>query len=144
VKKVLIMAANKQVPDTLSFFRALTRRVVFWRAAFYVAGIAVCVISLLPGDALPPLPDISDKVEHAACYAVLATLAGLAYRPVAPHGAALVGVILLGGALEIAQLWVPGRSAEWGDAGANTAGAIVGFCLYRLGTRHRRGWLASN
>jgi len=44
------------------------------------------------------------------------------------YGAAIAGV-LLGGVLEVAQYYVPGRTASYADAAANTLGVVVGVLV---------------
>jgi VanZ family protein len=87
----------------------------------------VCAViggSLMPGDMLPPLPN--DKVLHFGSYFLVALI------PAACAARLRTGLVLaalgpvLGGLLEIAQAFVPGRSPELGDAIANSAGALVG------------------
>ena len=66
-----------------------------------------------------------DKAEHFTAYFGLASMATmmLGLRPrLVP---AIVGVILLGGALEIAQAYT-GRDAEFLDFVANSIGALAG------------------
>jgi len=109
------------------------RLVPMWRIAFCVAITAVCTMSLLPGDALPPLPDVSDKLEHAVAYAALATLGALAWNRGRAFGGVLAAVILLGGTIEILQIWIPGRSGEWLDFVADTVGALVGAAPFAAG-----------
>ena len=103
----------------------------FCRLVFWLGTAAVTALSLLPQDALPPLPDISDKIEHAGAYAMLAVAAGPAWMRFEAHARIAVALIVLGGAIEIAQLWVPGRSAEWGDFAADILGVLAGFTAFR-------------
>lgn len=45
---------------------------------------------------------------------------------------AIILPILFGGAMELAQLyWIVGRSAEWSDFAANSAGVICGYFASR-------------
>lgn len=88
------------------------------------------ILSLLPGDALPPLPPFSgaDKLAHAGLYLALGFL--LAWSLRSPSSLALIGIVLLiglyGYGLELGQLYVPGRSYDLLDALANVAGAGLG------------------
>lgn len=41
-------------------------------------------------------------------------------------------VLALGGLIELAQLWIPGRSTTWNDMGGNAAGALAGLLLVWL------------
>lgn len=89
--------------------------------------IAVIVLSLLPpGEGQSLLPD---KLVHFATYFILgAWFVSLTSR----HGMALLGVILLGGALELLQGLTPQRQPEWLDLLANTSGALLAAFTVRL------------
>jgi VanZ family protein len=111
---------------------------------FVISLVVATVGMLLPRDALPTEPTFNDKLQHLLAYAWLVALGGWlrpdwTYRLLT--AAALAGH---GGAIELTQLLVPGRSAEWLDWGADNTGIIVGLCLLaladeigkRLGTAH--------
>jgi len=121
----------------LDLILRLERLTALWRLVFWIGATTVTVLSLLPQSALPPLPDINDKIEHASAYLALALVAGPAWPRLADHARTAIALILLGGAIEIAQLWVPGRSAEWGDFAADTIGVVLGVAVFRLGARRR-------
>ena len=73
----------------------------------------------------PPRLDAPDKLLHFLAYF---GLSGIATTALAHRRAALaivIGLIALGGALEILQSFT-GRDAEWLDEAANAAGAILG------------------
>ena len=82
--------------------------------------------SLLPEDQLPPLPLENDKLIHFLSYVLLGLL------PVLSTARARTGLIVaglmpvLGVILEAGQSFIPGRSAEAGDAVANLFGVLVG------------------
>ena len=108
----------------------------------FAAGIvAVVILSLLPGNDMPSV-GISDKVEHVVAYALLGLTGGLAFPTQRAALVLLVLLPLLGVALEIAQLRVPERSAEVGDALADLIGAaltLLPILFVRLGsTRTKR------
>ena len=96
---------------------------------FLIGIVVVAALSLAPAQALPAL-DVSDKAEHAAAYAVLAFLGTVAVPR--PHRLLVIGLALLGLALELGQLRVPGRSFDLLDAVANVVGAATGAILARL------------
>lgn len=114
--------------------RLLDRRLR--RALFLLwclAWLAVVVLSLRP---IPdPLRDVSDKLLHVLGYAAMAAAAaGFCHEPRRLLGWAALAVAI-GGALELAQAFVPWRSADPLDAAANAAGAALGWLLGSL-------WLA--
>jgi len=94
------------------------------KLAFAGTVLTVIVLSLLPGRDLPQI-GISDKLEHATAYAGMALTGSLAF----PRRPALLWLLVLlpalGIALEFGQMLVPGRSAEVGDAVANTIGVLL-------------------
>ena len=116
-------------------FKIVSRRI-------FAAGIvAVVALSLLPRKDMPSL-GVSDKTEHVVAYALLGLTGGLAF-PTRRAALVLLALLpLLGVALEIAQLQVPGRSAEVGDALADLIGAaltLLPILFVRLGsTRTKR------
>jgi VanZ family protein len=90
----------------------------------------VIVGSLLPGDSAPmralsQLP-VSDKVDHAIAYAILAWLPATHERRKVVVGAAL-GAVAMGIALEYAQLYSGWRDFEVSDMVADAVGAGCGF-----------------
>lgn len=93
--------------------------------------------SLLPVPGGPQVPHI-DKVEHLIGYAWLALLPWAAFtRPVAASYASLT-MVVLGGGIEVAQHFVPGRFASLVDMGANTLGVACGWLVGRR--QAREGW----
>src|SRR5262249_23684417 len=91
---------------------------------FAAGTIAVIVLSLLPGKDMPSL-GLSDKLEHLLAYALLGLTGGLAFPTLRAAAALLMLLPLLGIALGIGQLLVPGRSAEIADALADCAGMAI-------------------
>lgn len=74
-----------------------------------------------------------DKVVHFGLYALEAFFLYQAVRWAGRVGFSLVRVLIITGVMafwgtvdEIHQLWIPGRSAEVGDAVADTTGGAVG------------------
>lgn len=113
------------------------RLVVLWGALI----AAVVFLSLHPRLG-PPSAAFFDKWTHLVGYGVLAGLPFLAFRN---RRAALIGALAmlpLGIALEIAQDWVPGRSADVLDLVANTLGVAVGVMLGPWASRHVSAFMA--
>ncbi len=77
-----------------------------------------------------------DKVRHAAAYALLGALAARAMAGAARRGGtfafvvAFFTVLAVGTGTEIIQAFVPGRSADIVDLGADLAGGISGALAY--------------
>ena len=94
------------------------RRLALW--AFWPALILVVWGELTPH---PPRIDAPDKLLHFLAYF---GLSGIATTALSRHVVAIVvGLIALGGALEILQMFT-GRDAEWLDEAANAVGAVLG------------------
>src|SRR5262249_50319849 len=77
------------------------------------------------------LARINDKLLHFLAYFLLAAMASMAVKRRGSARLAVLGIILLGGALEIVQGYV-GRDMSVYDELANTAGAIPGGIIARL------------
>lgn len=107
-----------------------------WTAVTVVLVLVIAVVSMLPPRGTPG-PQIADLGEaralllHALGYMLLATAAMFAQRVPRPIVTALV-IIGYGVVLELAQGLVGMRSAQFTDALANAAGAIVGVSLAAL------------
>ncbi len=99
-----------------------------------VAVASLSIFSLLPAFA-PPGDYGFDKLIHGTTYAALALLAHVAFEQRKNAVAAALSLIPLGCAIELAQAFVPGRSGDFWDALANSAGVLVGVAL---GIRFRR------
>lgn len=107
----------------MSRYIALALPIVFWLA---VAGVVL--VSVTPQDRLPGV-DMWDKLQHALSYGLLTVLGGLAYRHTGQFRWVVLGCVTLGIALELAQLFVPGRNGDVADAFANGIGAAAGLGL---------------
>jgi VanZ family protein len=88
---------------------------------------------------------IADILLNVALFAPFGAALGRRGRSAA--GALVIGA-LLSGAIEIGQLWVPGRVASLEDVLSNTVGTIAGWALWRTARIWVRpgpqvaGWLA--
>jgi len=74
---------------------------------------------------------INDKVLHFEAYFMLGAMAAAALKSRKPVVWAVVGLIILGGVLEIIQSYV-GRDMSFFDELANTTGAVSGAVIARL------------
>ena len=109
----------------------ILQRLALLTALFLVAGLFI-------GGAQPvavglvPVP--WDKVAHATVFAAIAFL--LTFSRVRRHWGWLLASVLLttavGGADEIHQYLLPGRSCDWADFAADALGASFGGALYVL------------
>lgn len=117
-------------------FLSLAKRhpwLFFTRLVFLTAVGFLSLGSLMPKGYLPA-HHLKDKVLHFAGYAVVSLLALIAIRSPQRQLVALMGLTLLGIALEFGQLFVPGRAFEIWDMVANACGVLVAFQAIRLAT----------
>lgn len=114
------------------------RGVRLWRAALVAALVGASFFLLSPASAdggdVVVFP-FADKVGHFATFAVLGILARRAY-PEQPAWGIWAALAFYGGAVELAQRDIPGRSMDVFDWLADAAGAAVVFAI-RLSARIR-------
>ncbi len=97
--------------------------------------LVVAVLLATPGDELPDLGvwDWLDRPVHALLFAVHCALLAPSLAALRPGGRALAAAALLSGLyaalLELVQLWVPGRSWDWWDLVADSAGIALAMLL---------------
>ncbi len=112
-----------------------------WLSLVWLLVLATIIISLIP--VAPPLHlRFGDKLAHMAIYAVLATgFAGIYTR--SRYRAIAVGLILLGGGLELLQSATGYRMGDWNDFLANGIGIFLGLTLCHLGLGGWCAWIES-
>ncbi len=96
------------------------------------------MISLIPAEHLPvaaPLFTFGDKVLHAAAFAVLCLIGSWAYLN--RSYSLLLGLIMLGGAIELAQFATGWRHMDFGDFVANAVGIMIGRFAFHLMQKRR-------
>ena len=77
-----------------------------------------------------------DKLNHMLAFTALAFCAVLGHPSARRTRTVLLCALLAyGGSIEIAQLFVPGRSAEWGDLLADAIGIACGAVVAALALR---------
>ena len=105
---------------------------MIWLAAL----AAVIVGSVLPAQSaamsLIDRAGINDKVEHFTAYAFLAALPSLDRFRCRRLRATIASLFLVGGLLELAQLFSPGRTCDWHDFIADSCGIFAGVALVRI------------
>lgn len=106
------------------------------RAIFWFSVLGITVASLVPVVMLPPQAlDIWDKAQHAIAFAWLAVLGLLSYPAQAPRVA--LGLLVFGGAIELAQDATGWRHGEWVDLLADAVGLFLGSAVWWLLCRRR-------
>lgn len=100
----------------------------WFKLGFWVLLLGVVVLSLLPGEYLPPqTASIWDKAQHASAFAVLGAWGLLAY-PRQPWRV-LIALLAFGGAIELAQASTTWRFGDWQDLLADAVGLVIGAVL---------------
>ena len=105
--------------------------VITFRAFAWLAVLAILILSLVPGEVRPSvLPGI--YTEHFVAYAVAGSLLASGYLN--SRSMLIIGIILTicAGALETAQLWIPGRLSRPTDFAVSALGAWIGLGLIWL------------
>ena len=98
------------------------------QAAFWLAGVAVAVLSLLPVEHLPPIAfSWWDKAQHALAFGVLGCLGLLAYP--SRQLQAIGWLLLFGVFIELAQSATGWRYGDWQDWLADAVGVAVAYGL---------------
>ena len=106
---------------------------VFWRrvvCGVWLASMAVVTtLSLAPHLELPGAFPGVDKAWHFMAYAWLGLLPRLGFASRRAGTRASLSMILLGMALEVAQIQVPPRTFSWLDMAANALGVACGMAM---------------
>lgn len=101
---------------------------------FIAYTLFVIVLSLLP------LPSTGaslykDKIVHFIMYGLMGFLVYISVPSHSRRKHLLIFIVLLGAALELIQIYIPGRSASYIDISANTAGVIFVIFLHSVYSR---------
>jgi VanZ family protein len=106
------------------------------RVCGYFGVAAIAVLSLVPGSGRPHLMAVS-QIEHVIAYCATAMMLALGH-PGRRAPPAIVGLLTVYAALlEVAQLFVPGRTARLIDVAAGALGTAIGIGLALLLRRAR-------
>lgn len=101
-------------------------RAVFWCAAFWLAALAVLVLMLMPPEHVQRLPfNFLDKAQHALAFGVLTLLGFGAWPQREERLRLLTGLVIYGGAIEVAQHLTGWRHGDWADWVADSAGVAL-------------------
>lgn len=115
--------------ETSARFRVgwlVTRLPALIRIAAWLALLAIVVLSVVPGPMRPHVLG-SDHLEHFVAYFMTACLLAMGYPRPLDRLASGIMLTLCAGALELVQLWVPGRTASIGDFNFGMLGACGGI-----------------
>jgi hypothetical protein len=98
------------------------------RAAGFIGILGIIVLSLVPGIDRPHT-GLPGQAEHFIAYCVTAFSLALGFRSTASRAIIALALTLLAGAMEVLQLWVPGRHSAIIDALASSLGGLFGIAL---------------
>lgn len=105
-----------------------------FRGFFWVGAFTVTTLSLLSSDYLPPSAfDWWDKAQHALAFLVLGGFGLLGYSLATTR--VVIGLLLYGAAIEVAQSATGWRYGDWQDWLADAVGcgsAYLGWYLWKL------------
>lgn len=107
-----------------------------WRIAFGLLVVATAVLAWMPGRSMP-MQGNADKLNHLAAFAVLGAAAWRAFP--GQRARAFCALLAFGVLIELVQIPLPTRSAEWGDLAADALGLLLGAGVSVAVTRARRG-----
>ena len=91
--------------------------------------LAVAVLSLVP-PWYRPVTGMPHALEHFAMFFAMGLAFGLGYST--PYLSQLLLLIAYTAAIEIAQLWVPGRHARFSDFLVDALGVAIGVGVGRM------------
>jgi len=99
-----------------------------WQVAGVAGVCLIVVLSLIPGS-YRPHTGAPGGFEHVLAYALTAMALAMGWRTRSQHLRIVVGLFVLASALELTQLFVPGRSADWGTPITSGLGGVGGIML---------------
>jgi VanZ family protein len=109
-----------------------------WRALLLSLMAVTCWFAFIPHPPELPLSP-GDKLQHFTAFACLTGCCLLGFHAGwRGIGWTTSGMLAFGGFIEIVQSFIPGRSSEWLDLGADSVGIVIGLVLIGL-LRH---WFA--
>jgi len=113
---------------------SLTERnkVLIYRISFVIVTVSIFVLTLIKPSQLFSMPDISDKIQHAVAFFVLAFLADKSFFV---HRYLLIksgGLLAFGVLIEWAQSFTSYRSSDWHDVLADLAGILLYWLIIKV------------
>jgi VanZ family protein len=119
--------------------------VMLARKAAWLAVLTIIVLSVVPGKMRPHVLG-NDVAEHFLAYFTTASLFAIGYQGSSHLLSSGILLAASAGLLELAQLWIPGRTADIGEFAASMLAAWLGLvvvAVVRL-TRERLVVLSNN
>ncbi|MDQ7744355.1 VanZ family protein [Hydrogenophaga pseudoflava] len=104
----------------------LLLKTAFWTAVAMVGALSLAPVTELPAQVF----DTWDKAQHAGGFLLLALLGGLAYP--GPRGKVLIGLLLYGALIEVAQSATGWRNGDLLDLLADAVGIWLGAVVLAI------------
>ncbi len=101
----------------------------FWRVSFWLLVVVTLCMSLVPVVHVPSAFSFWDKAQHAVGFAALAFTGLLAYP--GRIRCLVLGLVLFGVGIEIAQWLTEWRHGDWQDWVADCVGISLGYLVLR-------------
>ncbi|MDR7039845.1 VanZ family protein [Methylobacterium sp. BE186] len=83
---------------------------------------------------------LAGQIEHTVAYCGAAAIFAVAYQEPQRWRMA-AGFVVLAAVLEVGQLWVPGRTSQFIDFAASSAGAVAGVLIGRVAIEAFVSWV---
>ena len=101
-----------------------------WKSLFWALVLATLWLSLVPVQHIPAAFSFWDKAQHTLGFAGLACLGLMAYP--AHFRTVLLGLMLFGAGIELAQWSTGWRQGDWQDWLADGVGLVLGAAFRQL------------
>ena len=112
----------------------------YWRGSFWSLVLLTLWLSLVPADQVPSAFHFWDKAQHTLGFAGLGFLGLMAYP--GRIRVLMLGLVLLGAGIELAQWFTGWRQGDWQDWVADCVGLVMGYFAWQFGIAGTKRWKA--
>ena len=135
-EQIVIKRYLHEIKEVLNRPKPKDTRLPRW--LFWLTCLAVTTVSLIPTEDLPaaaPLFTFGDKVLHASAFMGICLMGSWVYlnRPYS----IMLGLLVLGGSIELAQFAIEWRHMDFWDFVANAVGIMIGRVTFHLIQKRR-------
>ena len=114
-----------------------------WVKVLAIMGLVIMLLGIFIGGRQPGAGTLFnspwDKLVHLGCYTTMCMLIALAF-PKIPLPIVLLITVSIGACDEIAQIYIPGRSADISDYSADAFGSLLAI-LPNYWIKKKLGWI---
>ena len=111
----------------------------------------IFILTSIPGNQIPKLFGVSDKIKHFGAYFVLAILLNFTLYvqnrfPLLSKKSfyfAFLFTLMYGIIDEVHQIFIPGRSFDWWDLVADVVGSLLGILFVKLVINENSNYIAN-